>query len=87
LVLLCVLLSCIMFTFFALALYDICVFLRYSCDMIVLHNFHTFFHVTCLVFCSYALLPRSSPISYELYYPVLISLVLSYEYIMLASDT
>jgi hypothetical protein len=40
-----------------------------------------------LVLCSYALLPRSTSISYELYYHVLISLVLSYEYITLAWDT
>jgi hypothetical protein len=81
----CVLLSCIMFTSLHLHCM-IYVLLRYSCDMLCFIVF-ILFHVTCLVFSSYALLPCSTAISYELYYHVLISFVLSYEYIMLAWNT
>jgi hypothetical protein len=82
LVLLCVLHSCMMFTYLHLHCM-IYVLMRYSHDMLCFIVF-IFYHVTCLVFSSYALLLCSTPISYELYYHVLISLVLSNEYIMLA---
>jgi hypothetical protein len=77
--------SCIMFTSLHLH-YMICVLMRYYCDMLCFIVCIPLL-VTCLVFCSYALLSLSTPISYELYYHVLTSLSLSYEYIVLAWGT
>jgi hypothetical protein len=82
---LCVILSCIMFIFPYLYCMTY-VLLSYSCDMLC---FIGLIHLTCHLFGDLLVCPASAStlFSYELYYLVLTSLVLSYEYTMLAWST
>jgi hypothetical protein len=66
-----------MFTFLpCIALHFMCA-CETLCDMLWFFDY-LLYHVTSLVVCSYALLPRSTPFSYELHNHVLTLHVLSY---------